>query len=86
MNTKVTGLTLANTRALDDAVHYGHLSGVQITRTTATFTGTPAEALKRLDAARNALAATFGTRGHPVASIPAVRRKLVAARDLEGQR
>ncbi|AET09827.1 hypothetical protein [Gordonia phage GTE5] len=83
MYTKVTGLTRANVLALDDAVHYGHLAGVATTRTTATFHGGPAEALARLDAARIALSACFSTRGHPVASLSAVRRKLVAARDLE---
>ncbi|QAY17436.1 hypothetical protein SEA_IDYN_88 [Gordonia phage IDyn] len=78
-STKITKLTAANVRALREAVQHGFLSGVETGETVATFVGTPADALARLDAARDGLASLFGTRGHPVASIPAVRRKLIAA-------
>lgn len=72
--TKVTGLTFHNIDALTDM----EVRGLQVTigKTIATFPGTPAEALEALDVARNKLAQEYGTRGHPVASIPAVRRKI----------
>lgn len=75
-STKVTTLTGLNMAALRVAKTHG--LDVELTKTTATFPGTPAEAIKYLDAARDILAREFGTRGHPVASIPAVRRKLQA--------
>lgn len=78
--TKVTGLTGSNVVALKVAVEKGVLDAdaVTITATTATFAGGPATALEALTVARDGLARIFGTRGHPVASIPAVRRKLEA--------
>ncbi|QZD98934.1 hypothetical protein SEA_ARTI_89 [Gordonia phage Arti] len=79
--TKVDRLTRANTLALETAVTRGYLDGdrVDVGRTVATFRdATAADALALLDAAREALARDHGTRGHPVASLPAVRRKLVA--------
>lgn len=75
-STKVTTLTGLNMAALKCA--QGHGLKVTLTKTTATFPGTPAEAIKNLDDIRDIMAALFGVRGHPVASIPAVRRKLQA--------
>ncbi|WGH20875.1 hypothetical protein QLT00_gp92 [Gordonia phage Commandaria] len=82
--TKVTRLTGLNASALAEAVTRGYLDGdrVDVGKTTATFRdATAADALALLDAARDMLARDHGTRGHPVASIPAVRRKLVALAD-----
>ncbi|QXN74475.1 hypothetical protein SEA_FLOAT294_92 [Gordonia phage Float294] len=73
--TKLARLTRANTLALADTVDVG--------TTVATFPGTPGEALALLDIARQALARDHGTRGHPVASIPAVRRRIIATDGFE---
>ncbi|UTN91453.1 hypothetical protein SEA_OUTIS_90 [Gordonia phage Outis] len=74
----VRRLTGDNVKALREARDAGQLTGVQdIGATTATFYGnTAADVIVRLDIARERLASVWGTRGHPVASIPAVRRKL----------
>ncbi|AKJ72422.1 hypothetical protein AU099_gp79 [Gordonia phage GTE8] len=79
--TKVDRLTRANTLALEEAITRGYLDGdrCDVGLTVATFwDATAADALALLDAAREGLARDHGTRGHPVASLPAVRRKLVA--------
>lgn len=82
--TKLTGLTRANTLALTEALNKGYLPGMlHVGTTVATFPGTPGEALALLDHARALLARDHGTRGHPVASIPAVRRKLIACDGLD---
>ena len=47
-----------------------------LTKTTATFYGTPAEALAQLADVRETMVWRFGSRGHPVQSLQAVRRKL----------
>lgn len=51
---------------------------VATTATTATFPGTVRDALEALESATETLAARHGRRGHPVASIHAVRRRLEA--------
>lgn len=66
--TKVTGLTASNVAALREALQEPEFYLAALTKTTATFYGTPAEALAQL--------AGFGSRGHPVAALQAVRRKL----------
>lgn len=76
--TKVIGLTASNVAALRQAVEEAGLVLENLTKTTATFYGTPGEAIITLDVARNKLANLYGGRGHPVQSIPAVRRKLAA--------
>ncbi|AWY06546.1 hypothetical protein HOT45_gp45 [Gordonia phage Trine] len=83
---KVSSLTYANTQALQAAADLRELDLVTLTGSSAVFSAkTPAEALAALDHARDHLAAKFGTRGHPTASIPSTRRKLVAAVEAEGQ-
>ncbi|QDF19197.1 hypothetical protein KNU64_gp93 [Gordonia Phage Lollipop1437] len=82
--TKLARLTRANTLALAEAVTRGYLPDtVDVGTTVATFPGTPGEALALLDIARQALARDHGTRGHPVASIPAVRRRIIATDGFE---
>ncbi|QXN73392.1 hypothetical protein SEA_BONUM_87 [Gordonia phage Bonum] len=82
----VRRLSALNVRALREAEDAGYLTGVQsLGATVATFYGnTPADVIARLDIARDRLAAVWGTRGHPVASLPAVRRKLDRAARGEG--
>ncbi|QAU07331.1 hypothetical protein SEA_NOSILAM_90 [Gordonia phage NosilaM] len=82
----VRRLSALNVRALREARDAGQLTGVQdITPTMVTFYGnTPADVIVRLDIARDRLASVWGTRGHPVASLPAVRRKLDRAARGEG--
>jgi hypothetical protein len=75
---KVSQITGNNVDALRKAMEADPRLTVTLTATTATFPGTAAEALKDLAAAREILAKEYGTRGHPVASLPAVRRKLEA--------
>ncbi|QRI45332.1 hypothetical protein SEA_ENNEA_98 [Gordonia phage Ennea] len=82
--TKLARLTRANTLALAEALTRGYLPDtVDVGTTVATFPGRPGEALALLDHARGLLAADHGTRGHPVASIPAVRRKIIACAGLD---
>lgn len=75
ISTKITGLTASNIDALAQAQATGLLD-VELGKTIAVFPKRSDIALEQLAAARDALAVTFGTRGHPVASLPAVRRKL----------
>lgn len=78
--TKITNLTGLNTRAIEQAIAEGHLSPeVKVTKTTATFPTDAATAHADLLAAKNALAATHGSRQHPVASIHAAIRKAAKA-------
>lgn len=77
MNAKVTTLTGSNISALKQAQEEAGLE-VTLTKTTATFPGTAAEAYKALDVAGGTLGNKYGRRGHPVQSIHAVLRKLKA--------
>ena len=74
--TKVTSLTDSNVAALREALKEPEFYMEALTKTTATFYGTPAEALAQLADVRATMVWRFGSRGHPVASLPAVRRKL----------
>ena len=74
--TKVSALTASNVHALQTAQDHG--LDVTLTKTTASFHGSPAEALAALDKAREALAREFGSRDTVVRSLHAVRRKLEA--------
>ncbi len=72
-STKITGLSPLNVRALSETTN-----GVELTATTATFPGlTPTEARRRVEA----VIATLPGRGHPRASLHAVRRRLIALED-----
>lgn len=81
MDTKVTGLTFDNVRALREVFADPIEEGILIvTATTATFTGlTPDQAVRELDRVRLRLP----SRGHPRQSLHAVRRKLVALAQAE---
>ena len=74
--TKVRGLTASNVAALREALKEPEFYMEVLLGTTATFYGTPAEALAQLADVRETMVWRFGSRGHPVASLPAVRRKL----------
>lgn len=82
MTTKITGLTGLNIAALQQAIDEHHLSPeVHLTKTTATFPTDAASAHTDLLVAKSALTEKHGGRGHPVASIHAVIRKLATARN-----
>jgi len=85
LRTKVTRLTPANVRALRECVaDYltgGEAEGVEIGATIATFRMRPADALELVTGLADRAAAEHGRRGHPVASLQAVRRKLTALAD-----
>ena len=74
--TKVTALTASNSAALAVAVEEAGLVLAHLGKTTATFYGSPSEAWKMMDRAGGTLGNKYGRRGHPVASIHAVLRKL----------
>lgn len=71
--TKITKLTSHNAAALQ--AHADRL-GVEVSKTTATFTGTPAEALHRVNSLRDDLKAEKGGRDSQVVSLVAVIGKL----------
>lgn len=75
--TRVSKLTGMNQQALSE--HREAAGIVELGATYAVFAGTPEEASARLDALIEQLGATHGRRGHPVASLHAVARKLRAA-------
>ena len=75
--TKITGLSSLQVAAIRQAKAEGYLpSAITIQKTTATFRGEPAQALKDVTDAKAALAAAHGSRQHPVASFHAVVRKV----------
>ncbi|QPO17086.1 hypothetical protein SEA_LILBEANIE_8 [Gordonia phage Lilbeanie] len=74
---KVTGLTALNVRAIIESGL--DLPVLDLGKTTATFTGTPASVTADMDDAIKTLTRLHGATGHPVASLHAVRRKLVRA-------
>ncbi|WNN95759.1 hypothetical protein SEA_FRIBS8_31 [Gordonia phage Fribs8] len=76
--TKVTRLTGMNVSALAQAMDEADLKLDFLSASVAIFPGTPAEAWKALDIAGGKLGNKYGRRGHPVASIHAVLRKLKA--------
>lgn len=77
---KVTALTLNNTDALDNVrellLAQPGVASITITRTTAEF---EVDAPEQAAAAVVSVMALLPSVGHPRASLPAVRRKLVAA-------
>lgn len=78
--TKLTGLSGLQTRALREAVEEGVLdSGVTVNKTTAVFPWTPAHTVDAVVKAKADLAAKYGSRQHPVASLHAVVRKAAKA-------
>lgn len=77
--TKITGLTGLQVMAIRQAKEEGFLpEAITIQKTTATFLGTPAEALQAVGQAKAGLARAHGSRRHPVASFHAVVRKVAA--------
>lgn len=76
--TKVTRLTGMNVSALAQAMDEADLKLDFLSASVAIFPGTPTEAWKALDIAGGKLGNKYGRRGHPVASIHAVLRKLKA--------
>lgn len=79
MVTKITGLSGTNTNALEMAITEGGLSPeVILTKTTATFPWRACESSARLRDAMDTLATKHGRRGHPVQSLHAVTRRLLA--------
>lgn len=85
MSTKIVKLTPSNIEALARMVEYTDTDRVTLTKTTATFAGTAAEALEIVAWFQRAATAEFGATGYPNASLHAVRRKVeaLAAADLE---
>lgn len=82
-STKVTSLTGMNVAALQvaaEATGADTDGRITITATTATYDGTPADALGWLDHAREVLLrGGYKASRHPVRSLAAVRRKFIAA-------
>lgn len=70
MTTKLTGLSVANVNALGETSEALGLV-MYLTSTTATFEHSPAEVVAALDRT----IASLPNRGHPRASLYAVRRK-----------
>jgi hypothetical protein len=68
--TKLTGLTNHNTAALNG------VGGWIVTRTTATYSGTPVRALASVQSQMNTIRAAEGGRAHGYTSLIAVRNKL----------
>lgn len=83
METKITGLTPLNVKALSEVFSESAAHGALVlTATTATWTNdTPLMAIFKLDKAM----AELSWRGHPRHSLHAVRRKLVNLANLPGK-
>jgi hypothetical protein len=75
METKITGLTASNIDALKTtSKELVDVGALELTRTTATFRDEPQAVLRYIDVTM----AGLPTRGHPRASLHAVRRKIAA--------
>lgn len=80
--TKLTGLSGLQTRALQEAQEEGLLSDkVIVKKTTAEFPINAIDTYDDLVHLKVVLAAKYGSRQHPVASLHAVIRKAKAAMD-----
>lgn len=78
----ITGLTDKNRAALLESLTSAELTQVVLDGNTATFSMVRPKALALIERVQARLADTHGTRGHPYASLHAVRMKLRTGRDV----